>query len=266
MLYQRVITGLLFLPVFYLFAWKLPPVYFTALVMAAAAVGQLEFYGMAKARGARPLRMLGTACGALLIFEFYHPLFPGLGPFFIVTASMLAVIMARLFSRRAVDGALEDVAATVLGMFYAALLFAFLVAIRVGADGKEWIVFLFFVIWASDIGAYSVGIPFGRHRLYEKISPKKSIEGFAGALAASAGMALICRIWFMPTLGWGEAVGIALALALAGTVGDLAESLFKRAAGIKDSGVVIPGHGGMLDRMDSMLFAAPVLYYYLRMR
>ena len=266
MLYQRVITGLLFLPVFYLFAWKLPPVYFTALVMVAAAVGQYEFYGMARARGARPLRILGLACGSVIILEFYRPLFPGLGPFFIVTVAVLSIMVARLFSRHPVDGAVEDVATTCLGVFYAALLFAYLVAIRTGVDGKEWLVFLFFIIWASDIGAYSIGIPFGRHRLYEKISPKKSIEGLAGALAASAGMALICRIWFMPTVGMGEAVGIALLLALVGTVGDLAESMFKRAAGIKDSGVVIPGHGGMLDRMDSMLFAAPVLYYYLRLR
>ncbi len=87
-----------------------------------------------------------------------------------------------------------------------------------------------------------------------------------GALVASAGMALLCRWWFMPSIDTGSAVGIALALAVAGTIGDLVESLFKRAAGVKDSGTIIPGHGGILDRMDSMLFAAPVLYYYLRMR
>jgi phosphatidate cytidylyltransferase len=127
-------------------------------------------------------------------------------------------------------------------------------------------VFLYFIIWASDIGAYSIGIPFGRHRLYEKVSPKKSIEGLIGALAAAAGMALLCRAWFMPPIGAAEAVVLALVLAAAGTTGDLVESLFKRAAGVKDSGVIIPGHGGILDRMDSMLFAAPVLFYYLRMR
>jgi phosphatidate cytidylyltransferase len=109
-------------------------------------------------------------------------------------------------------------------------------------------------------------MPFGKHRLYEKISPKKSIEGLIGALIASAGMALLCQWWFMPPIATGALVGIALALAVAGTIGDLVESLFKRAAGVKDSGTLIPGHGGILDRMDSMLFAAPVLYYYLRMR
>jgi phosphatidate cytidylyltransferase len=175
-------------------------------------------------------------------------------------------MLARLFSRRPVEGALEDIASTFLGVFYVALLFAFQVAIRTGLHGKQWLVFLYFVIWASDIGAYSIGIPFGKHRLYEKVSPKKSIEGFIGALAGAAGMALLCRVWFMPSVGMGEVVALGLVLAVVGTAGDLTESLFKRAAGVKDSGGIIPGHGGILDRMDSMLFAAPVLYYYLAMR
>jgi phosphatidate cytidylyltransferase len=135
-----------------------------------------------------------------------------------------------------------------------------------GLHGKQWLVFLYFVIWASDIGAYSIGIPFGKHRLYEKVSPKKSIEGLIGALAAAAGMALLCRAWFMPPVSTGEAIALGLVLASVGTIGDLAESLFKRAAGVKDSGGIIPGHGGILDRMDSMLFAAPVMYFYLGMR
>src|SRR5208337_245957 len=266
MLYKRVISGLLFLPIFYLVTWDLPPIYFTALVLVASAVGQFELYRMAQARGFHPQRVLGTALGVLIVIWFYHPLFPRLDHFFVIAASLLLIMVSRLFSSRPVEGALDDVASTFLGVFYVALLFAFQIAIHAGADGKQWLVFLYFVIWASDIGAYGVGIPFGKHRLYEKVSPKKSIEGLAGALAASVGMALLCRIWFMPPMGIGEAVGIALLLASIGTVGDLVESLFKRSAGIKDSGNVIPGHGGILDRMDSMLFAAPALYYYLRLR
>jgi len=266
MLYKRVISGLLFLPIFYFVAWVLPPVYFTALVLAAVAVGQYEFYRMAQARGSRPLLVLGIALGALIVLEFYQPLVPAMGPFFPVAASALLIMIARLFSPRFVDGAIEDVASTFLGVFYVAMLFAYQVGVRTGEDGKQWLVFLYFIIWASDIGAYSIGIPFGKHRLYEKVSPKKSIEGFLGALVASAAMALLCRAWFMPPIGAGEAIVIALMLAVVGTVGDLVESLFKRAAGVKDSGTIIPGHGGILDRMDSMLFAAPVLYYYLRMR
>jgi phosphatidate cytidylyltransferase len=266
MLYKRVISGLLFLPIFYIVAWELPPVYFTALVLAAVAVGQYEFYRMAQARGSHPLHALGIAVGALMVLEFYHPLFPELGTFLPVAASALLIMIARLFSPRPVDGAIEDAASTFLGVFYVAMLFAYQVGIRTGEDGKQWLVFLYFIIWASDIGAYSIGIPFGKHRLYEKVSPKKSLEGLLGSLVASAAMALLCRSWFMPRIGAGEAISIALTLAVVGTVGDLVESLFKRAAGVKDSGTIIPGHGGVLDRMDSMLFAAPVLYYYLRMR
>jgi phosphatidate cytidylyltransferase len=265
-LYIRIITGILFLPIFYFVAWKMPTAYFTALVMAAAAVGQYEFYRMAQARGFHPNRALGVVLGALVVMEFYHHLSPGPGPILSVTASTIMVLVARLFSPRPVDGAIEDIASTLLGIFYVAFLFAFQVSIRAGMHGKQWLVFLYFVIWASDIGAYSIGIPFGKHRLYEKVSPKKSIEGLIGALAAAAAMALLCRSWFMPPVGGGEAIALGLVLASVGTVGDLTESLFKRAAGVKDSGGIIPGHGGILDRMDSMLFAAPVLYFYLGMR
>ncbi len=265
-LYTRTITALLFLPIFYLVAWRLSAAYFAALVAVAAAIGQLEFYRMARARGFHPNTMLGTAIGALVVFAFYHRWALGVDTALFVSAAMILILAARLFSPRPVEGAIEDIGSTLLGICYVALLFSFQVAIRTGHEGKQWLVFLYFVIWASDIGAYAVGIPFGRHRLYEKVSPKKSIEGFIGALAASAGMAVLCRTWFMPPVGAGEVIALGIALAVIGTVGDLSESLLKRAAGVKDSGSIIPGHGGVLDRMDSMLFAAPVLYCYLTMR
>ncbi len=266
MLYKRVISGLLFLPIFYLFTWKLAPAYFTALVLVAAVMGQYEFYRMAQAKGYQPQVAVGIVFGAMIVLDFHAPLVPSLGPLFPVAAGLLAVMTTRLFSARQVEGAIEDVASTLLGVFYVAMLFGFQIVIRSGIDGRQWLVFLYFIIWASDIGAYSIGIPFGKTRLYEKVSPKKSIEGLAGALVAAAAMALLCRIWFMPPVHAAEAVAIALVLAGVGTVGDLAESLFKRDAGVKDSGMIIPGHGGILDRMDSMLFAAPVLYCYLKMR
>ncbi len=265
MLYKRVISGLLFLPFFYLFTWVLPPVYLAGLVLVSGIIGQYEFYRMAKAGGTQPNVLLGLAAGAVMIVEAYTPLFPGASNYYL-TAFVLLLLSARLFSPAPVRGAIEDVSVTVLGVFYVAFLFSYMVAVRLLPDGKQWLVFLFFIIWASDIGAYSVGIPFGKHRLYEKISPKKSLEGLGGSLVAAAAMALLCRVWFMPVVGMAEAAGIAVLLALVGTAGDLAESMFKRAAGIKDSGGIIPGHGGMLDRMDSMMFAAPVLYYYVRIR
>ncbi len=268
MLYQRVISGLLFLPIFYLVVWKLPPAYFTGLVALAAIIGQYEFYRMARKRELKPLAALGLLLGVLVVVQgFYHPGAPDRGQaFFYITVCVLVIMLARLFSPHPVEGALEDIAVTFLGIFYVAMLFGFQAAIRTAPDGRQWTVFMYFVIWATDIGAYSLGVPFGRHKLYPKISPKKSVEGLIGGVCAAAGMALLCRVWFMPPLEIWEAALIGIALAAVGTLGDFVESLLKRSVGVKDSGGIIPGHGGMLDRMDSMLFAAPVLYYYLGMR
>ncbi len=265
MLYKRVLSGLLFLPVFYLVVWKLPPAFFAGLVLIAAVIGQYEFYRMAQNKGVKPLMAVGIVLGiAVVIVGFYHhPAVDHGRHLFSIIACMLLTMTSRLFSADPVAGAVEDVAITFLGIFYVALLFGFQVGIRFGEYGKQWVVFLYFVIWATDIGGYSIGIPFGKHKLYPKISPNKSVEGLLGSIALAIGMALLCRAWFLSSLGIGETVALGTALALVGTLGDLVESLFKRSAGVKDSGAIIPGHGGMLDRMDSMLFAAPVLYYYI---
>lgn len=267
MISTRVLTSIVLVPVLFAVVWLLPPVYFAVLAIIAAAIGQYELYAMARARGITPMTILGILLGALIVLNFYRPIPPYRGgPFFWITLCILAIIVARLFSRRPVEGALEEIAVTIFGLVYVALLFAHQVAIHAGPPGKKWLVFLYLVIWASDTGAYYVGTAFGKHRLYEKISPKKSIEGLIGGVLASVLVAVLCTLWLVPSLGVIEAAVLGAALALAGTAGDLAESLIKRSAGVKDSGTIIPGHGGVLDRMDSMLFAAPVLFYYLRMR
>lgn len=263
----RVLSGIALVPILFVVVWYLPPSYFAGLAVAAAAIGQHELYGMAKTRSITPAAFLGIGLGALVVLNFFRPLYPYLGgPSFWFTFCVLAVMSARLFSRRPVEGALEDIAVTLLGVLYVALLFGFPVAIHAGPAGKKWLVFLFLVIWASDTGAYYVGTTLGKHRLYEKISPKKSIEGLVGGMLASLVVAVLCAHWLVPSTGLLEAAVLGAGLAAAGTVGDLVESLVKRSVGVKDSGNLIPGHGGILDRMDSMLFAAPVLYYYLRMR
>jgi phosphatidate cytidylyltransferase len=263
----RVLTSIVLVPVLFAVVWLMPSGYFAGLTIIAAAIGQYELYTMARARGITPLTILGLVLGACIVFNVYRPfyIYRG-GPYFWITVCILVVIVARLFSRRPVEGALEDIAVTLFGIVYVALLFSFQVAIHAGPPGKQWLVFLFLVIWASDIGAYYVGTAFGKHRLYEKISPKKSIEGLLGGILASVLVAILCKLWLVPAAGWAEAALLGAFLALVGTVGDLAESLIKRSAGVKDSGTIIPGHGGILDRMDSMLFAAPMLFFYLRMK
>jgi len=265
---KRVLTSLALIPILYVIVWILPSPYFRGLAALAAVIGLHEFYGMAESRGAKPLSKLGMVLGALIALGAFSGLRgPDTGLSFALVLCLLAVLTARLFSSRPVEGALVDSAITLLGILYVAMLFGFQVAIHRGSHGKQWLALMYLVIWASDTGAYYVGTAYGRRRLYEKISPKKSVEGLIGGVLASIGVALLCRMWLLPSsLGPAEAAFLGGILAFVGTIGDLVESLLKRSAGVKDSGTLIPGHGGVLDRMDSMLFAAPVLYYYLRMR
>jgi len=265
MINKRVLTGIVLAPILYVIVWVMPAAYFAGLAVLAAVIGQHEVYAMARARGARPMAVIGTVLGAFLVLSFYFPRAADNGEFQ-AAAGIILLLACRLFSPQPVEGAFEDITSTFFGIFYVALLFGFQVAIHRGPDGKYWLVLMYLVIWASDTGAYYIGTAFGKHRLYEKISPKKSIEGLAGGIAASMATAAVCRIWLVPSLGPAEAVLLGGLLAIAGAIGDLAESLIKRSAGVKDSGAIIPGHGGVLDRMDSMLFAAPLLYYYIRMR
>jgi phosphatidate cytidylyltransferase len=131
-----------------------------------------------------------------------------------------------------------------------------------GEMGRDLTVLLFWVVWLSDAAAYTVGTLLGRHKLAPRISPGKTIEGAVGALVAAVAAALVAKGWFFRRLGLADAVALGLLLGCAGMAGDLVESLLKRSAAVKDSGALFPGHGGMLDRADSLLFAAPVLFYY----
>lgn len=262
----RVLTGAVLIPLLLAAVWFLPHQYFRGLLAFAAALGVHEFYRMVSRDGVRPVAGIGILLGAVLVLGDFAGARsgPAMAPFLVF--SVMTVLAARLFSRRPVESALADVALTLTGILYVALLFGFQAGIHAEFQGRQWLLFLYFVIWASDTGAYYVGTALGRHRLYEKVSPKKSIEGLLGGTAASMLAAYLCKRWLVESLGTVEALVLGAMLALVGTAGDLAESLLKRSAGVKDSGSLIPGHGGILDRMDSMLFAAPVLYYYLGMR
>jgi phosphatidate cytidylyltransferase len=131
--------------------------------------------------------------------------------------------------------------------------------------GREFVAFVAFVTWASDIGAYYVGSRWGRRPLAPRVSPKKSVEGLLGGIAGALVVAGAGCAWIWPMLSPGAALWMAGALALVGVMGDLVESVIKRAAGVKDSGSTIPGHGGVLDRLDSLIFAAPALYAMVRL-
>ena len=181
---------------------------------------------------------------------------------FVIMIAMLLVLFVEMY--RESETPIQNVGATLLPILQVALPIAMLALLpSLGvADYNAWRVVAFFsIIWANDVFAFLVGITLGRHRLFERISPKKSWEGFFGGIVAAIGAALLsAHLLGEDMMVW---AGVGLIGALAAVVGDLVESMFKRSAGVKDSGAIMPGHGGWFDRFDAVLFSAPAVVIYL---
>jgi phosphatidate cytidylyltransferase len=176
-------------------------------------------------------------------------------------AGATVVLLATfLFRQEPLERIPRAVSVVTLSWLYCGLLIASLVGLRL-RFGVGWVILAFVATWANDTFAYFAGHAFGRHKLFERISPKKTWEGFAGGVLGSVLGALVTR-WLLLAgeLAPGAAVIIGLGAAILGPLGDLAESMIKRAAGVKDSSRIIPGHGGLLDRIDALLFVAPWIY------
>jgi phosphatidate cytidylyltransferase len=150
------------------------------------------------------------------------------------------------------------------GTVYIPVLLSFLILIRAGDVGMTWIFFVLAIVFAGDTSAYYVGSYWGRHKLSPAISPGKTIEGSLGGLAANLAVGAIGKALFFPGLSWATSILFFLAVGAAGQMGDLFESEMKRFSGIKDSSSLLPGHGGILDRIDALLFASPVAYVFVR--
>jgi phosphatidate cytidylyltransferase len=270
--YKRFLTAAVGIPVIYVVIQFLQPIHFFFIIMFFASVGQFEFYRMFKNSGYNPQTAVGIFVGMMVISGFYIGATSGselsniFSPDVMVAFAFVVSLLFRLFSERDSNGAMVDVALTFTGIVYVAWLVAYAVLLRCwdigGIDGRDLVFFLLLVTWATDSGAYFVGSAFGRHKLYKKISPKKSVEGALGGLLFSVLFSVICKYWFYHELNLHDAVALGLILGTVGQVGDLAESMIKRSARIKDSGGIFPGHGGVLDRIDSMLLNAPALYYF----
>jgi phosphatidate cytidylyltransferase len=231
--------------------------YLAAVVIALAAIGAREFDRLAASAGYHP-------SAALLLGALAFPALAAAGRWgLFAAATALLVVAAAALSltepRRA--GAPGSAAIDVLGALFVGALFAHLILLRDEAGSGPTLALLG-VVWANDIGAYLVGVRFGRRKLAPAISPGKSVEGFVGGLVAAALVAaVVAPALGRPPIPMGL---IALAVALAGVAGDLSKSTMKRAAGVKDSGAILPGHGGVLDRFDAVLFGIPVGYYVWR--
>lgn len=250
------------LPLLILLILRGSPVLFTSFVLLVSFVGLTEYYGMALP-SRRTEGLLAAATGAFLPCFLLPGIDPMLFPAYL-TLLLLLFCLHFLFRFRDVKLAAGETALVCFGFLYVPLLLSHLVLLRLGPDGIKWIFFLLVIVMTGDSAAYYTGSSFGKRKLYPSVSPNKSIEGALGGLAGSLIGALIFRQLVFPELSVIHCMAVTIPAAAMGQLGDLFESLLKRSCGVKDSGTIIPGHGGILDRLDSILFAVPVLYYYLR--
>jgi phosphatidate cytidylyltransferase len=219
------------------------------LVLMFGTIGLGEIFGIAVA-GAIPLMAAFGESGDLL------PGWSGLA----LAGATVVLLTVFLFRQEPLEEIPRSIAIVALSWLYCGVLIASLVGLRL-RFGVGWVILSFVTTWANDTFAYFAGHSFGRHKLYERISPKKTWEGFAGGIVGSVVGALVTR-WLLlgGELSVPGAVVVGLGAAVLGPLGDLAESMIKRAAGVKDSSRIIPGHGGLLDRIDALLFVGPWIY------
>jgi phosphatidate cytidylyltransferase len=260
---RRVGTALVAIPVLLLVFFWAPPWAGLVLIAAALVMGEHEFFGLLQARGLKPMRRVGFLLAAAFFLDLA---FPGwLGVPFAPLGALLLLTFA--LSRGADYESVSAAAATLLGAVYVGALGGTIGALRLltPVDEGPWrILLLLAVIMASDTLAFFVGHALGRRKLAPSVSPGKSVEGAVGGVFGGVLGALVVRHLGLPDVPLLHAAALGAVVAAMGIVGDLDESLLKRWAGVKDSGALFPGHGGMLDRLDSLLFGAPVLYYYFQ--
>ena len=257
MLLRRVIVGAVGIPATLVLVW-LGGWPFAGLILAAALLGLREFAVLVEAAGGKGNWPLACAGAVAVILAAMLGGAPGM-------AAALAGSLLALLAWPVMAGDLEGPARAAfgfLGVAYVAFLGGFFVALREGPSGLGLTLFTLGCTWAFDTAGFFVGGAVGRHRLAPGISPGKTVEGLLGGVAGALAAALgLVRLLGLPA-GFAPAGG--LAVAVAAQAGDLAESMLKRFAGAKDSGTLLPGHGGVLDRLDSLLFAAPVVYGLVR--
>ncbi len=253
---KRVLTALVLIPVALGLIFLAPPLFVRA---ALAAVGLLclrEFYGLVRQRGVQPYAVAGMAAGAVLV------LLPTLlNQGFLIVLLLVLLAMATLDSR-AVAETYGSSAATFFGVVYTCGPLA--IAAHLHALSPHWIFLPLLVSWVGDSAAYYVGRAIGKHKLAPQLSPGKTWEGTIGSVMLGTAAGVVYLQAVMPDiLAFWAMIALPLTTNVAGQIGDLAESALKRGSGAKDSGQILPGHGGALDRMDGTLFAFPAVYVFL---
>lgn len=273
----RILTALVALPI--LIASIVLPSYvpetvwlFVTIAVLALGAGLFEFYSLTKKLELKADAPLGFLGAALLTVAFIFDAPANEPNLVLITLALfvIAVLIAQTFRFQAdFSKMLAGTGVTVLGVVYLAFLGGFLIATRVGFDPHPYLSthllgYFFLVLMGADTGAYFAGRTFGKHKLAPKISPGKTVEGLIGGLLAAAVCAAVATSWFIPELPYHFAIPLAMVMAGVGVLGDLAESAMKRGSKTKDAATILPGHGGLLDRLDSLLLNAPILYYFAR--
>ncbi len=251
---RRETVAIVLLPALYLYIMKLPEEYFFWLVMVINILAVMEFCGFYN------IPQILAIETVFFSGVYLYTNFQGQNNLFIVTLGMtLTLLLTRLFFvKKGPTNAMKDIGPAIVGFFYITFLLQFALGIR--AKGPEWIIYLFATVWGADSAAYYIGKNFGKRKLYPSVSPKKTIEGAFGSLAGGTLASLIMMSLLVETSIEKALLG-GLFIGLISMLGDLTESMFKRDAGIKDSSGLIPAHGGVLDKIDGILFCCPLVYY-----
>jgi phosphatidate cytidylyltransferase len=245
------------------------------LIFVASLLAMREFFAMTLPEADRRAALVlgAVACAAfywlnpIVAYEqhgesAYVSIAEFTGPTAPIALAVIAPGLYFLFKFRSIETVAARFAATVAGILYAGFLYTFVALLKV-VDGGDAVILVLVVAWIADTGAYFAGRFLGKTKLYEAVSPKKTWAGAWGGLAGSVGGAAVLKLVHYTDLTWLDVVLVAVPGGVLGQLGDLAESLIKRSVGVKDSGALLPGHGGMLDRLDAVLFIAPYTYLYL---
>jgi phosphatidate cytidylyltransferase len=251
---KRVVVAAILVPFFYFYITYLPAQYFLLLLTVISSVALAEFYAISAVGGL--LKYAGIVCGAALLVTFFF--FPA--HFFTTMAvSLLLLLTLRLFLKRDPGSSLAELSALVLGLLYIPGLLT--VQLNLIRNGPQWVFLLYASVWSADSMAYYVGKGIGSHKLYVEISPNKTVEGAFGSILGGVLGSLVIQQLFISGLPFFRTILIGVVVGATTIVGDLVESMFKRDRGVKDSSHILPGHGGVLDKIDGVTFAGPVFYW-----
>jgi phosphatidate cytidylyltransferase len=258
---KRLASTLVLLPLFVLLLTRAPDYLFDALVVAASAIALWELTRLLEGAGRPVHRRLAIVAGAMTTAAFgVAGGRPFAAPAFVLSVTVLAILTATL-GRGAAPSA-EPAANSLLAVMYIGWLLGYGILLHhTSPMGDELVLFLVGVTWVGETAAYLVGSSMGRHRLAPVISPKKTVEGALAQVVTSVLTAAALGAWLLPSCSLTATLAAGALLGVVGQVGDLAESAIKRSVGTKDTGTLIPGHGGILDRIDSLLFNLPAFYY-----